>query len=1513
MAETSCAAIDLAFSVVPKYISPQFATLIVEDDSLSLYYVQDNSNLYNSNIYRATTTTPYSNADWQQSIAIPYSGGTQTASGNLAVARYNNQTTIAYQGGTTTNPSNTIYLTTSADPGTASSWSIYSSGSGVPQATSPSHSGVGLTANNQGLVLSYADKINDENVLVLKQGAVTSSGWSTSSTTTVASPGATAGAIASLFSTSGTSAVLLGAINGNSSQAINTAFTSLTTTNYGDLNGDGYLDVLAPGGLDSIDTGDKPSFYKVWSLRAAGDVNGNGLDDVLLALTPSNSNDESIQTVLMDGALFKITNNTFSLGDLREPLDPYASSTLNIPTADLMTNTSANNYLPSLQNWIQPIQDYSPSTTINSASLSDATTPIPGYAVALLSTTVAEDGNIFIVNQGEGSNNIYLAYGNPNNASPNWQQFQITGASTDSMPSVAFFNKTLYIAYKSPVGSTTYSNNGLNIAYNSTPGDYSSWTTYAISGQSSVVGPTLVNEGNHLSLYFIANDSSSEILTLSSTDPTKTTSWGGTYSDGAFTGGCTPISDSSGGHQTSGASISATRFQGKTILAYQGGVYDSESSSDFYYWITEKSSAKNGVGVWSAYQMPSVVPDAFSNTLVRPSIASDASQLYLTTTAVINNSYYNYIRVGTSYNTWGANSSLANTDNSSSSLVTLASTGSGLYGAWVNDTSKYILTISPLTITTAAPVQKSLAGYSIDGNVDVNGDGFSDMLISDPSNPTAGIDNQYILFGGDYLDLASQVGTEANDTLIGTPLADVIFSIGGADGVASKGGADLIYTGSGDDQISIQDNRFRRIDAGSGFDQLLLEGAANQAYDFRLNVESPEYFIGTKLQDIELISSLGYGANTLSFDAAAVNASNSDRILFITPDANDTLALSSEFARNVNLASGFAGQHWYAYAASQQGGLDPAFETNPALIYVSLPADAGANWLDTNITLGGQVAAASPAALGDTSGANKPIDPVNRNLFVSPSSGKRSLFGDGLSVTAYQTTNASAVARFTIQRQDTSGTQVVLYSTTSIGSLAEAGVDHVAAGGLLVFNPGESTRDVTVPLLADSLKTRKDSSLSLAVQELPYNQQHELHLLLQPSKDPTTGARPVLSGLELAVDATAATAHLSLRADSNTADSSALKLQLGLRQSADSPNIQQTKEIGIADFSPTTSPVGPETAAGRLALDRDGRANQQVNLQLDLNLAHGFGAPLVSLVGPELKQAATVELIHGQQMRFLQEAPLSSWRADNGSGQVTFGLHSDTTNLILISGASGGSAGSLNASNASDGNAASGWQSTEARAIGSRSITAGQTLAGQTWTPTATQNGLALALLDLAIDGNQVTAHFADGVTGVYWQNSVNAPTVAPVPAAVEVQRLAGYANSLGFYTVDSITGSVGSLNPGEGGYLQAALERSKHEGLLLDANALPAYGQSATFNGLPLDTQRRYGLLLLQNSDPSVIFSSFAAANPGGVSQMVSLSSSKSNNLVLGIEDQWAGGSACDSDFNDLIVNIKNVSLALF
>ncbi len=69
---------------------------------------------------------------------------------------------------------------------------------------------------------------------------------------------------------------------------------------------------------------------------------------------------------------------------------------------------------------------------------------------------------------------------------------------------------------------------------------------------------------------------------------------------------------------------------------------------------------------------------------------------------------------------------------------------------------------------------------------------------------------------------------------------------------------------------------------------------------------------------------------------------------------------------------------------------------------------------------------------------------------------------------------------------------------------------------------------------------------------------------------------------------------------------------------------------------------------------------------------------------------------------------------------------------------------------------------------------------------------------------------------------------------------------------------------------------------------------------------------MLLQNGESAVIFSSFAAANQGGATQMVSLSNS-ANNLVLGIEDRSVAGGNSDSDFNDLIVRIQNVAVQVF
>jgi Txe/YoeB family toxin of Txe-Axe toxin-antitoxin module len=119
----------------------------------------------------------------------------------------------------------------------------------------------------------------------------------------------------------------------------------------------------------------------------------------------------------------------------------------------------------------------------------------------------------------------------------------------------------------------------------------------------------------------------------------------------------------------------------------------------------------------------------------------------------------------------------------------------------------------------------------------------------------------------------------------------------------------------------------------------------------------------------------------------------------------------------------------------------------------------------------------------------------------------------------------------------------------------------------------------------------------------------------------------------------------------------------------------------------------------------------------------------------------------------------------------------------------------------------------------------------------------------------------------------------------------------------------VDGRSPGEAGYLQAALARSEAEDLLLSAAELPGFGQALTFNDLPLESQKSYGVLLLQNGDRNTIFSSFSAANPGGETQMVRLGSDP-NSFALGIEDVAVTSGRSDRDFNDTIVSITGVSL---
>ena len=451
-----------------------------------------------------------------------------------------------------------------------------------------------------------------------------------------------------------------------------------------------------------------------------------------------------------------------------------------------------------------------------------------------------------------------------------------------------------------------------------------------------------------------------------------------------------------------------------------------------------------------------------------------------------------------------------------------------------------------------------------------------------------------------------------------------------------------------------------------------------------------------------------------------------------------------------------------------------------------------------------------------------------------------------------------------------------------------------------------------MPWTPGAFQGSRGSSVSLQLLELPNKQQKEVHVLVESLPDAGSGKRPTLSGISVTPSEFADKASISLRADVNNQDHDQLRLRIGLRSSAAQLTVKTSKELAIRDFNPNSPLTLPLGQLSDLPIDRDERANQQVGVDLKLNLLAATQGPAVSLIGPAFLPADTVERVGTNQVRFLQDAPLTTWRSDSGSGKVSFGLRAGTSTQPLLSNAAGGSAGSINPTSALDNNPTTGWLASEGRAVGTSSITLVPNVTSQTWTPTATRDGNDLPLIDLAINGNQITARFADGITAELWQASGSEPAQLPVAPSLEVQRLAGFNNHIGLYSVDGITGMVDGLKPGDAGYLQAALARSEAEDLLLTAAELPAFGKTATYNSLPINSQKRYGVLLVQNGNTNTIFSSFSDANPGAESQMVRLGSDPSR-FVLGIEDIAVTSGLSDRDFNDNIVSISGISLGLF
>ncbi|MBF0460851.1 MAG: FG-GAP repeat protein, partial [Magnetococcales bacterium] len=175
------------------------------------------------------------------------------------------------------------------------------------------------------------------------------------------------------------------------------------------------------------------------------------------------------------------------------------------------------------------------------------------------------------------------------------------------------------------------------------------------------------------------------------------------------------------------------------------------------------------------------------------------------------------------------------------------------------------------------------AGFSVSAAGDVNGDGFADVMIgAKGANGGAATGSSYILYGSDSTGGVDFLGTSTNHTLTGTSAAEVFVAGSTSDTtLIGGGGADVFHGGAGNDTIVVADTTFRLVDGGNGTDTLALAGTG-----LTLNLTTERGHI----QSIEVINltGSGTGGNTLLLTALDVlNLSDTTNILTIDGDETD--------------------------------------------------------------------------------------------------------------------------------------------------------------------------------------------------------------------------------------------------------------------------------------------------------------------------------------------------------------------------------------------------------------------------------------------------------------------------------------------------------------------------------------------------------------------------------------------------------------------------------------------------
>lgn len=246
-------------------------------------------------------------------------------------------------------------------------------------------------------------------------------------------------------------------------------------------------------------------------------------------------------------------------------------------------------------------------------------------------------------------------------------------------------------------------------------------------------------------------------------------------------------------------------------------------------------------------------------------------------------------------------------------------------------------------------------GYSVASAGDVNADGLDDLIVTTNSINVNDEDTiqSYVVFGktdtlpveldtvnGNSIPMINFAGTAAADQYNGTADNEIILGGSGNDRLAGKGGADVIKGGAGDDKIILNannlaqlnqgliDSRVASIDGGSGNDTILLEGSG-LTLDFRSIVDNRI----SNIENIDLSNNSTNGNNLYLPDLQTIlDLSEDTNILKIWGETDDTV-------NGIN-GAGFV-----------DSGIDQSYADSMFDVYTHTHAPTVELWIEQNISV----------------------------------------------------------------------------------------------------------------------------------------------------------------------------------------------------------------------------------------------------------------------------------------------------------------------------------------------------------------------------------------------------------------------------------------------------------------------------------------------------------------------------------------------------------------------------------